>query len=43
MDHIEYCVGGEICEIAVRLWRTNPKGMEPRFRVTEVIVKRNGT
>ena len=42
-DHIEYCDSCEICKTAVRLWRTNPKSMEPRFRVTEFIVKRNGT
>lgn len=23
-DHIEYCIGCEICEIAIRLWRGNP-------------------
>jgi hypothetical protein len=23
-DHIEYCVGCEMCEIAVRMWKTVP-------------------
>ena len=32
-DHIEYCVGCEVCEIAVRLWRRNPESSELRFHV----------
>ena len=45
-DHIEDCVGCEVCEIAVRLWRTNPESSELRFHVkcfNEVIVIGNGT
>jgi hypothetical protein len=45
-DHIEYCVGCEVCEIAVRLWRPGPRSSELRFHVkcfNQVIVKRNGT
>jgi hypothetical protein len=45
-DHIEYCVGCEVCEIAVRTWRPDPESLELRFHVkcfNQVIVKRNGT
>lgn len=24
-DHIEYCAGCEVCEIAVRMWKDDPK------------------
>jgi len=34
-DHIEYCIGCEVCEIAVRIWRRNPdrhgESLELRF------------
>jgi hypothetical protein len=23
-DHIQYCIGCEVCEIAVRMWKTAP-------------------
>jgi hypothetical protein len=45
-DYIEYCIGWEVSEIAVRLWRPDPESLELRFHVkcfNEVIVKRNGT
>ena len=45
-DHIEYCIGCEICEIAVWVWRPDPESTELCFHVkcfNEVIVKRNGT
>jgi hypothetical protein len=44
-DHIEYCIGCEVCEIAVRLWRRNPESSELRFHVkcfNQVIVTTNG-
>ena len=44
-DHVEYCIGCEVCEIAVRLWRPGPENLELRFHVkcfNEVIVKKNG-
>jgi hypothetical protein len=43
-DHTEYCIGCEICEIAVRLWRPGPQSLELRFHVkcfNKIIVKRN--
>jgi hypothetical protein len=45
-DHIEYCIGCEVCEIAVRLWPPGPQTLEVRFHTkcfNEVVVKRNGT
>jgi hypothetical protein len=45
-DHIEYYIGCEVCEIAVRLWRPDRKSLELRFHVkcfNELIVKRNRT
>jgi hypothetical protein len=45
-DHIEHCVGCEVCEIAVRLWRPGPQTLELRFHVkcfNRVIVTGNGT
>ena len=49
-DHIEYCLGCEVCEIAVRMWKDDPKKqgevLELRFHrkcVTEIIVPKNGT
>jgi hypothetical protein len=49
-DHIEYCAGCEVCEIAVRVWKDNPEKrgevIEIRFHskcVNEVIVIKNGT
>ncbi len=48
-DHIEYCIGCEVCEIAVRMWNDHPekagKALELRFHpkcVKEVIVTKNG-
>jgi hypothetical protein len=48
-DHIEYCIGCEVCEIAIRVWKDHPekKGLllELRFHpncVNEIIVKQNG-
>jgi len=49
-DHIEYCAGCEICEIAARIWRRHTEkpgeSLELRFHpkcVIEVIVTKNGT
>jgi hypothetical protein len=49
-DHIEYCPGCEVCEIAVRVWKDDPKKqgevVELRFHpkcVSEIIVPKNGT
>jgi hypothetical protein len=42
-DHIEYCIGCEICEIAVRLW--NDEALELRSHpkcLNEIIVTKNG-
>ncbi len=44
-DHIEYCAGCEICEIAVRMWTTDPgeKCRELRFHnkcLSEIIEPR---
>ena len=48
-DHIEYCVGCEVCEIAVRIWADHPEkkglALELRFHpncVNEIIVTKNG-
>jgi hypothetical protein len=45
-DHIQYCIGYEVCEIAVRIWVVRPEkrglALELRFHpncVNEVIVK----
>jgi hypothetical protein len=47
-DHIEYCGGCEICEIAVRVWKDNPEKetelLELRFHskcVNEIIMPKN--
>jgi hypothetical protein len=49
-DHIEYCAGCEICEIAVRMWETRPekstKTLELRFHnkcLIEIIMTKNST
>jgi hypothetical protein len=49
-DHIEYCVGCEVCEIAVRIWRPDTEkpgaSFELRFHtkcLNEIIVTKNGT
>jgi hypothetical protein len=42
-DHIDYCIGREICEIVVRLWQPGPQTLELRFHTkcfNEVIVKK---
>ena len=48
-DHIEYCIGCEVCEIAARLWKDNSekrgKLLELRFHpkcLNEIIVTKNG-
>jgi hypothetical protein len=48
-DHIEYCGGCEVCEIAVRVWKDTPEKkaelLELRFHskcVNEIMVKQNG-
>jgi len=49
-DHIEYCIGCEVCEIAVRTWEDDSshpgEKLELRFHtncVIEIIVTKNGT
>jgi hypothetical protein len=32
-DNFEYCVGCQICEVAMRLWRPGPQTLELRFHV----------
>jgi hypothetical protein len=49
-DHIEYCIGCEVCEMPVRMWKTDPDKpqeiRELRFHpkcVNQITVTRNGT
>jgi hypothetical protein len=45
-DHIEYCIGCEVCEIAVRMWKADlekqGEALELRFHakcVSEIVVR----
>jgi hypothetical protein len=49
-DHIKWCAGCEVCEIALRMWKDDPNKqgevLELRFHpkcVSEIIVPKNGT